>query len=254
MTPPNSAPDERMGEIERRAEKATVGPWLYRPRPPLDDWGIIRAAAEDGYIVAQARDAGATDEKQKDNHRRRKTDPYEANGLFIAHARDDIPWLLAQHRALIERVTKYRKRLQVDRHFEAIGDGPLREVVLPFDQDETEDKIDCLEIENKVLSDEVTALTAQLERLKTALSIVHDKAKTMRNASKLQGPREYEDRQDFYRVWVKANYKNGKGIMAITSAALAQATTDRVPAAEHGWCGDDPRAQATTEKGEKEHG
>jgi hypothetical protein len=66
---------------------------------------------------------------------------------------------------------------------------------------------------------------ATITDLVAALEAIHKKAKMMREASKYAGPREYEDRQDLYRVWVKANYHNGKDLMKVTSAALAAIRT-----------------------------
>lgn len=67
----------------------TPGPWKYRPQE-YDDWGWVRATAADGesWLVAMARSGDYTTEEQLDEHRRNKTDPYEANARLIAASPD----------------------------------------------------------------------------------------------------------------------------------------------------------------------
>jgi hypothetical protein len=55
-------------------------PWTCRPRH-FDDWGFIRGA--DGQLACIAR---GHSEKEFDQHRMDKTDPYEANAAFILKA------------------------------------------------------------------------------------------------------------------------------------------------------------------------
>jgi hypothetical protein len=106
---------EALAEIRERADKATPGPWLYRPRI-IDDWGSVRAGV-DGYHVAISRDGDGigADQKAMDEHRKNKTDPYEPNGRFIAHARTDIPALLAlveAKQAEVERLRNDKRRAE----------------------------------------------------------------------------------------------------------------------------------------------
>jgi hypothetical protein len=63
--------------------------WAYRPEPH-DDWGIVRTAPDaEGrrWIVCQARFPYA-DEEALNEHRRNKTDPWEATARLIAAAPD----------------------------------------------------------------------------------------------------------------------------------------------------------------------
>lgn len=73
-----------------------------------------------------------------------------ADKALLFNAPADIPDLLAYVRhlqatvaGLTERVTKYREKLEVDRHWEGKGTDGLHCVYLPFDQDEPYDGIDC---------------------------------------------------------------------------------------------------------------
>jgi hypothetical protein len=86
-------------KIKERADRATLGPWSYRSQP-LDDWGIVRVGR---FVICQARDPNVLDGVDLAAHRRAGTDPWEANAQLIAHARTDIPALLA-HIAELERV------------------------------------------------------------------------------------------------------------------------------------------------------
>ncbi|WP_395454657.1 hypothetical protein ACHMW5_13385 [Azospirillum melinis] len=105
---PTAATPEELAAIRERANAATEGPWLYRPHK-MDDWGTVRISdAEEPYFVARAQAGGPTDHAA---HRAAGTDPYERNGLFIAHARTDVPRLLDLIEALRaenERLTKER--------------------------------------------------------------------------------------------------------------------------------------------------
>jgi hypothetical protein len=55
-------------------------PWLIKPLS-YDDWGWVRDA--NGRLACLARGA---DDKDPDQHRRDKTDPYQANAAFIVEA------------------------------------------------------------------------------------------------------------------------------------------------------------------------
>lgn len=61
--------------------------WLYRP-DPYDDWGIVRAEADaEGRrpVICQAR-YPYRNEEELNEHRRNKTDPWEASARLIAAA------------------------------------------------------------------------------------------------------------------------------------------------------------------------
>jgi hypothetical protein len=77
--------------LEERLAKAPQGPWLYRPRRSLDDWGMIRCEDADGPIVALSRACGDYD---YDDCRRDGVDPYEDAGLLIVDAINGLPVLI----------------------------------------------------------------------------------------------------------------------------------------------------------------
>jgi hypothetical protein len=83
--------------IRERAESATPGPWRVRP-DEYDDWGVVKAfLPEDGTIyVARAGAGRYVPSHEISQHRLKGTDPYQHNADFIAHARADIPALLAE--------------------------------------------------------------------------------------------------------------------------------------------------------------
>lgn len=66
----------------------TPTPWTCRPRP-FDDWGFIRGADDELACIAR----GHSD-KEFDEHRRDKTDPYAANAAFIVKAVNSHPELV----------------------------------------------------------------------------------------------------------------------------------------------------------------
>lgn len=104
---------EKLAEIRARAEAATPGPWYYRPREH-DDWGQIRTApGDDGFaaLIACARSGGYPTEDELDQHRHNGTDPYGPNALFIVHAREDVPALLAEVERLKEMKFKFSDKL-----------------------------------------------------------------------------------------------------------------------------------------------
>ena len=76
----------------------TPGPWAYRPEK-YDDWGMVRGA--DKYPVASASTC-RSDDFEKNEHRRNKTDPADANARLIAAAPD----LHAALRAALDRAEK----------------------------------------------------------------------------------------------------------------------------------------------------
>ena len=75
-----------ISEIDALFEKATDGPWAYRPQE-FDDWGVIRATKPDRdgicFITANARDGRFATEEEFSEHRRNGTDPYGPNAELI---------------------------------------------------------------------------------------------------------------------------------------------------------------------------
>jgi hypothetical protein len=66
----------------------TPGPWEYRPLK-YDDWGWVRGPKQpegDWPLVACARSGTYETDAELAEHRRNKTDPYEANARLIAAA------------------------------------------------------------------------------------------------------------------------------------------------------------------------
>ena len=89
--------DEQLAELEALAEKATEGPWRYRPNK-FDDWGVVRAPSE--YFVLQAKAGRHLTDEEVADHFARKTDPYAANALFAVASRTAMPSLIAEVRRL----------------------------------------------------------------------------------------------------------------------------------------------------------
>ena len=90
---------DRLKEIAERAEKATPGPWEYYggrsiDTPPIHadeaNYGIPDEGFEGGYQFYCSADDGAW---------------RYADGEFIAHAREDIPFLLAEIERLKQALT-----------------------------------------------------------------------------------------------------------------------------------------------------
>jgi hypothetical protein len=91
--------DERLREIETRITNATPGPWHYTPGVLLKHY--VDAANGDFHIGLQS-------QHWKDGHEI----PAEANARFIAHARTDLPDLLATYRAQRERIAALEAMLR----------------------------------------------------------------------------------------------------------------------------------------------
>lgn len=88
----------RLREIEERANAATEGPWLDYDN--VHGAHIVRTTdAHGGLNVAAVDLAHAVESFHERN----------ANTAFIAHAREDIPWLLAEVAALQERLRSESK-------------------------------------------------------------------------------------------------------------------------------------------------
>ena len=78
------------------AEKATPGPYLYRPKK-YDDWGMLRAGE---YVLCQVRDPRFLD---LDRARAEGRDPWEDSAQFLAAA-PSMAALIAAQAAEIERL------------------------------------------------------------------------------------------------------------------------------------------------------
>lgn len=92
---------ERLDAIEARANAATAGPWM-----PLMSWELIVTDSQDGML-----------------HVVRTVDEFDRqeNAEFIAAARTDIPWLLAE----LRKAQQIRLAL---RQLVELKDGPRDEV------------------------------------------------------------------------------------------------------------------------------
>lgn len=84
--------------------KATKGPWLYRPHQ-YDDWGVVRAEYELGWIVLQASAGRRLTDEEAAQHRAAKTDPYGPNAQLIIAMHAALP-------ALLDEVDRMRDLVQ----------------------------------------------------------------------------------------------------------------------------------------------
>lgn len=118
-------------------ERATAGPWAYRPQEH-DDWGFIRTtrATEDGWhpVVAIARDV--SDHEDHDAHRASKTDPAEGNAGLIVAAVNALPSLLTELEALraergrmVEALEPFAKYRGSDEYLRSASDDGLCQAV-----------------------------------------------------------------------------------------------------------------------------
>ena len=88
---------DRLDEIQARADAATDGPWVLMP--PL--------CGPDGQGVYETEDYGPICEVG-DPYPRGRNNPQE-NMEFIAHARADVPRLVAALRAVLDACSTYEK-------------------------------------------------------------------------------------------------------------------------------------------------
>lgn len=94
---------ERLAQIRQRCEAATPGPWGYDGQH--DEITADSPDAKDYWlIVSQCRTAPNTAPRDGFGHQ------YSPDFAFIAAARDDVPYLLAE----IERLTAERDALRAD--------------------------------------------------------------------------------------------------------------------------------------------
>ena len=114
--------DEIVRELSGLMEKATPGPWRYRPSRH-DDWGVVRAPND--YYAIQAHAGRNLTDKEAAAHRAAKTDPFAGNALFIVAARNHLPAILsalARSRRMEEAlrsISRYAVRGD-DIHFDGI--------------------------------------------------------------------------------------------------------------------------------------
>lgn len=92
----------RLGAIEKRCEVARPGPWRPQETPIDSRYSTCSIAGRDGYLVAGE-----------------FTSLDLADADFIAHAREDVPWLLARVREL-----EAQKALAIE-----VGEGVAGEIV-----------------------------------------------------------------------------------------------------------------------------
>lgn len=87
MSEDRAAALKRIEEIKNRVQKATPGPWLYwehhTPGTEYDGMSGVKDAFGTNFVDAPKSNA-------------------KADHKFIAHARDDIPWLVALIESLLE--------------------------------------------------------------------------------------------------------------------------------------------------------
>lgn len=92
--------ERRLRQIRQRCEAATPGPWVY-----FDNGfdGYIQTANTSEYIVGGERHEG-------------RIEPGDPNAAFIAHSREDIPWLvetLEQAQARVRELEAENQRLRL---------------------------------------------------------------------------------------------------------------------------------------------
>lgn len=102
----------RLSDIETRCARATAAPWSYRSQQ-YDDWGMVRGPDDGGMPVATTCMTARYTEAEANAARAAKSEPAQvhANGLFITHAREDIPYLLSALRASLEESASLREAL-----------------------------------------------------------------------------------------------------------------------------------------------
>lgn len=86
--------EEELAQIEARLEAASPGPWTAAQNGKPAD--VVRATIHDDLGIAQA---------VTYDWERTPPGQAEANGEFIAHAREDIPVLIAEVRRLKAKVS-----------------------------------------------------------------------------------------------------------------------------------------------------
>lgn len=96
--------EKRLAEIRARCEAATAGPWVVETSYSDENVQAIRGGRDMREVVVDTDDCSFP--------------PMRADAAFIAHARQDIPDLLAEVAAIKEELaTKARWAEQVERQF-----------------------------------------------------------------------------------------------------------------------------------------
>jgi hypothetical protein len=140
--------DLNLTHLKELLERATKGPWAYRP-DACDDWGFIRQDWDNAEpnlkrpVVAISR-GGVGDDH--DAHRRAGTDPYRPNGELIVAAVNALPDLIQELEAAQQRVVELEKRLEIPEP--------------PF---EAYDGIDCRD-------ETIRGLDTQVDRLRSGIA------------------------------------------------------------------------------------
>lgn len=98
--------ETRVAEIEKRAEKATEGPWEWSGAGG-EYYGLTSLKGKD---VLEVHDGIVYSEYSSDPAT--VSCGYE-DSLFIPHAREDIPWLLSQLRAAWKREAALRAAMKI---------------------------------------------------------------------------------------------------------------------------------------------
>jgi hypothetical protein len=142
-------PAEQRARLKQMAQAATDGPWAYRSQE-FDDWGVVRGPLrEDGHRVHLAKvTAPYASQEQMQAHREAKTDPYEANGQYIAAVSPDVALATL---AYVEALEAEVGRLGVESNV-------AREQVLKVDED------------YQAAAKEITKLSAQLAEARQELA------------------------------------------------------------------------------------
>lgn len=113
VSPPraDAGPDrQRIREIHERAEKATPGPWRVDDPSWIEVNDITVWCGPEGddarWICNMGAPIAAVDDRQQ-------AEVSYANGTFVAHAREDVPWLLAQLSAARAEAQEAREAIQI---------------------------------------------------------------------------------------------------------------------------------------------
>lgn len=114
---PQDASSTRLDEIQARANAATPGPWECMGETVFGTYSYIRKCKSHWPITETARN--------KD---------HEKNGMFIAHAREDIPWLISELRSAQQEV----RRLQMDQASQRFWIGYAAGLEIRFDLPEND--------------------------------------------------------------------------------------------------------------------
>lgn len=97
----------RLAEIQARAEKATDGPWLVGEEVDGVRAGRRTVIFADGALAVRRR--VVTVDQTRPHH-----EPAERNIEFIAHARTDVPALVAALRAVLEACDELEANIPYD--------------------------------------------------------------------------------------------------------------------------------------------